>query len=146
MATIHDLRVKKFATIVSFAKALKVSTYKASQWDKSQDMTLCYFQKSSESRKHISNLAAVLNVSFDTVVDCLKAVWPYQFKDAPPLPPPPSMPSSIGPHAVLYVTSNAPQEVIQAAYRALAKKYHPDNGGSHDAMKRINEAYRLLAK
>lgn len=48
----------------------------------------------------------------------------------------------------LKVTRNAPPEVIKAAYRVLAQKYHPDmNGGNPDAtrvMGIINEAYETL--
>lgn len=47
-------------------------------------------------------------------------------------------------HHTLYVTQDAPQEVIQAAYRALAKLHHPDIGGNADVFKRINAAYRAL--
>lgn len=44
----------------------------------------------------------------------------------------------------LFITSEAPPEVIDAAYRALVKKYHPDTGGSAEDMKRINIAYETL--
>jgi hypothetical protein len=44
------------------------------------------------------------------------------------------------PYAILHVTSDALPEVLDAAYRALAKKHHPDVGGSEAAMKRINVA------
>jgi len=40
----------------------------------------------------------------------------------------------------LYVQPNAPREVIDAAYRALSKKYHPDLGGSEERMKQLNDA------
>jgi DnaJ-domain-containing protein 1 len=44
-------------------------------------------------------------------------------------------------YAILGVTQTAPLEVIEAAYKALARKYHPDMGGSNAAMQRINHAY-----
>jgi hypothetical protein len=44
------------------------------------------------------------------------------------------------PYAILHVTSDAPPEVLDAVYRALAKIHHPDVGGSDAAMKRINIA------
>jgi hypothetical protein len=50
-------------------------------------------------------------------------------------------------HQILQVQANAEQEVIQAAYRALAKKYHPDRDASADAarrMRQINDAYQQL--
>jgi curved DNA-binding protein CbpA len=50
-------------------------------------------------------------------------------------------------HQILQVQANAEPEVIQAAYRALAKKYHPDRDASADAarrMRQINDAYQQL--
>jgi curved DNA-binding protein CbpA len=46
----------------------------------------------------------------------------------------------------LKVSRDAPIEVIQAAYRSLARKYHPDKtGGTPEAMKSINAAYEVLS-
>ena len=48
------------------------------------------------------------------------------------------------------VKPGATDDEIKAAYRRLAKKYHPDlNGGSAEAeakMKEVNEAYSILIK
>ncbi len=56
----------------------------------------------------------------------------------------------LDPYKVLGVSPGATDDEIKAAYRALAKKYHPDlNGGSASAeakMKEINEAYTELMK
>jgi len=41
----------------------------------------------------------------------------------------------------LFVTADAPTEVIVAAFRALAKIHHPDVGGNPDAFKLLQEAY-----
>ena len=51
---------------------------------------------------------------------------------------------------VLKVTEDADLEVIKASYRALAKKYHPDNKDippdvSKQHMQLINEAYNVLS-
>ena len=51
-------------------------------------------------------------------------------------------------YAILQVHPNAEPEVIDAAYRRLAAKYHPDVNPSADAtarMQRINEAHRVLS-
>lgn len=54
------------------------------------------------------------------------------------------------PYLVLGVSPNASEEEIKKAYRALAKKYHPDvNNGSPQAearMKEVNEAYSQVMK
>ncbi len=50
-------------------------------------------------------------------------------------------------YEVLQVDPHASSEVIEAAYRSLAKKYHPDVNWQPDAasaMKRVNEAYQTL--
>ena len=54
------------------------------------------------------------------------------------------------PYRVLGVSPSASEDEIKKAYRALAKKYHPDvNNGSSQAelrMKEINEAYSAIMK
>jgi len=50
-------------------------------------------------------------------------------------------------YAVLGVARDAEREVVDAAYRALARKYHPDVNRAPDAAGRtraLNEAYRVL--
>ncbi len=47
-------------------------------------------------------------------------------------------------YAILQVHPKAEPEVIQAAYRRLAAKYHPDKGGDAEQMKRINAAWEVL--
>jgi purine-binding chemotaxis protein CheW len=50
-------------------------------------------------------------------------------------------------YQILGVDSGASQETIEAAYRRLAKNYHPDRNVSPDAtlrMQEINEAYTVL--
>jgi DnaJ domain len=51
------------------------------------------------------------------------------------------------PHAVLGLPADATADQVSAAYRALAKRWHPDRGGGRDAERRmaqINAAYDLL--
>lgn len=51
-------------------------------------------------------------------------------------------------YETLNISENAPQEVVRAAFKALAQKFHPDkSAGSPEAerlMKAINEAYHTL--
>lgn len=54
-------------------------------------------------------------------------------------------------YEILEVSEKASKEVIDKAYRVLAKKYHPDLQTSQEAkeqaentMKKINEAYEIL--
>lgn len=51
------------------------------------------------------------------------------------------------PYKVLQVMPNAEQEVVRAAFRALALKYHPDHDSSQRAARRmieLNEAYAMV--
>ena len=58
-------------------------------------------------------------------------------------------------YEILQVSENASQEIIEKAYKVLAKKYHPDlqqekdKKSAEDMMKKINEAlyvYLLIVK
>ncbi len=51
-------------------------------------------------------------------------------------------------YEILEVNKNASEEVIEKAYKTLAKKYHPDlqnNSNCQDKMRQINEAYEILS-
>jgi curved DNA-binding protein CbpA len=48
------------------------------------------------------------------------------------------------PYEILQVHRKAEPEVIRAAYRALARKYHPDFGGEPARMAAISEAFAIL--
>ncbi len=51
----------------------------------------------------------------------------------------------VDPYRVLQVDPEAEPEVIRAAYRSLAQKYHPDKtGGQYERMSAINEAWAIL--
>lgn len=45
------------------------------------------------------------------------------------------MPFVDNPYSVLGISRDAPDAVVEAAYRALAKEKHPDNGGDPDEFK-----------
>jgi curved DNA-binding protein CbpA len=53
-------------------------------------------------------------------------------------------------YRVLQVDPSADSDVIEAAYKRLARKYHPDHNrgdpSAEERMKRINEAFRVLGK
>ena len=50
-------------------------------------------------------------------------------------------------YEILEVDKNASEEVIEKAYKTLAKKYHPDlqNNNNQNKMQQINEAYEILS-
>ena len=48
------------------------------------------------------------------------------------------------PWSLLYVTQDAPLEVVHAAYRALTKLHHSDVGGDDVTMVEINLAYAKI--
>src|SRR5512144_1406605 len=59
------------------------------------------------------------------------------------------MADSTDPYKVLQVDSEAEDEVIQAAYRRLARKYHPDLAATPEAaakMAAINAAWELIGE
>lgn len=47
-------------------------------------------------------------------------------------------------YEVLGVSPKSEQEVIEGAYRALIRKYHPDRAGDNDRIRDINAAYDIL--
>lgn len=47
-------------------------------------------------------------------------------------------------YTLLGVPSTADHQQIHRAYRDLARRWHPDRGGSHEMMVRLNEAYSVL--
>jgi curved DNA-binding protein CbpA len=54
---------------------------------------------------------------------------------------------SVDPYQILQVSPTAEQEVLHAAFRALAMKYHPDRDASARAARRmmeLNQAYALV--
>jgi len=49
-------------------------------------------------------------------------------------------------YQVLHLREGAPRERIEAARRVLARRYHPDLGGTDEAMQQINGADLLLKR
>jgi curved DNA-binding protein CbpA len=47
-------------------------------------------------------------------------------------------------YEVLQINPKAEQEVVRAAYRVLARKYHPDHGGDPKRMMALNDAWDVL--
>ena len=69
----------------------------------------------------------------------------------PPKPPP--VRETLTPFGAMYLRDNAPDEVVDAAYRALAKMRHPDLAHNDierhertEAMKRLNLAYEAAKR
>ena len=48
-------------------------------------------------------------------------------------------------YSTLGVPRTASPEEIKIAYRKLAMKHHPDRGGDHNTIAKINEAYETLS-
>jgi len=56
-------------------------------------------------------------------------------------------PVPTGPYGKLFLVPGAPVEVVKAAYRALAMKYHPDRpGGDVRKMQELNEAVQEIVE
>ena len=68
----------------------------------------------------------------------------YDGAKTPPPPPPPSLMNRQMALAQLFLLPNAPADVITAVFRVLAKKYHPDTGGSTEQMQQLNAAMEVI--
>jgi molecular chaperone DnaJ len=51
----------------------------------------------------------------------------------------------VDPYKILGVNRNASKSEIKKAYRELAMKYHPDQGGNEEKFKQVSEAYSILS-
>jgi hypothetical protein len=82
----------------------------------------------------------------DVAIDFLRAFFPdARIHDANSRPPEPEPIRRTGQtFALLHLLPSAPGELIEAAYRCLAKLHHPDAGGTHETMREINDAYSTL--
>jgi len=52
----------------------------------------------------------------------------------------------LNPFKILGVSPNATKEEVQKAYREKAKKAHPDGGGSHEEMTKVNAAWEAIKR
>ena len=48
------------------------------------------------------------------------------------------------PYEVMGIREDAPPDLIEVVYKTLAKKLHPDTGGTAEAMAELNEAYEAV--
>jgi hypothetical protein len=64
----------------------------------------------------------------------------------PEPPPPPPRQKASDPFAVLHLRETAPDFLIRAVYKCLSRQLHPDAGGSHEEMVKLNAAYARLAQ
>ncbi len=64
----------------------------------------------------------------------------------PPPPPRPPRSKAGDPFAVLHLRETAPDFLIRAVYKCLSRQLHPDAGGSHEDMVKLNAAYAQLAQ
>ena len=106
-----------------------------------------YVRRLTKSNPYVRDL---INLAEELAQEGHGALW---FDLPPPPPPPPPEPEPVNgrmtdPREVaavlLGVRVDAPKEVIEAAHRALARKAHPDAGGSEDKMKALNHAREVL--
>lgn len=53
--------------------------------------------------------------------------------------------ATVAAYRALHLQPSAPDELVKAAYRILAKRCHPDAGGDTTTMQAINSAYSLIS-
>jgi hypothetical protein len=47
---------------------------------------------------------------------------------------------------VLHLRETAPRELVEGAYKILARLHHPDAGGDHETMQALNEAIDIIRR
>jgi hypothetical protein len=77
-------------------------------------------------------------------VDLLRQRFPDARIERPGTRPHSAPTGSSRPFAVLHLLPTAPPELIEGAYKILARLHHPDRGGSTEAMQALNEARDAL--
>ncbi len=68
-----------------------------------------------------------------------------EYDDEQPAQKPPAQ-SIASPFATLHLLPSAPPELVKAAYKTLARIYHPDMRGDSAKMIEINRAYETLTQ
>jgi hypothetical protein len=61
-------------------------------------------------------------------------------------PPPPPRAQANDPYAALHLLPSAPMVLVKTAFKCLSRQLHPDAGGSHEEMVRLNAAYEQLTR
>lgn len=69
---------------------------------------------------------------------------PPRWRFRSPWEEPPTPDRGADDYRVLHLLPTAPVELIETAYRTLARLHHPDRGGDVLAMQRVNAAYASL--
>jgi hypothetical protein len=69
-----------------------------------------------------------------------------QLRDAAIALLPPGPAAARPAYEVLGISPNTPLEIAEAAYKVLARKVHPDAGGTDSAMRELNEAIEHFRK
>ncbi len=91
--------------------------------------------------------AAYLHLLVDLLPELATAAHGHQEPPRQPAPfwrTPVTVPAAVEKAlGLLYLLPGAPRPLVQASYRALALRYHPDVGGSTTAMTDINRAYEV---
>jgi hypothetical protein len=77
-------------------------------------------------------------------VDLLRRHFPDPRIERPGTRPDLHPSSAARPFAVLHLLPSAPPDLIEGAYRILARLHHPDVGGDPEAMRALNEARDAL--
>jgi len=88
----------------------------------------------SVPREHMRHLQAWLALFFEEQA----TTWER------PIPPQTRAVALAPAYRTLYLVEGVPAELVEAARRVLAKRYHPDAGGTDEAMAAINAAADLL--
>jgi hypothetical protein len=101
----------------------------------------------AESRSwmvHWKHLRSVANTARRFYDDCDWSTLPPEWQMVAAGGEPVAIPEmqEENPFAVLFLTDDAPLEVIIGAYRALAKVNHPDAGGTDEQMAKLTNAYK----